>query len=151
MWNVMPIGTAKPDCSKLYKYGTGPSILGKWYAKMNSGMGYRKSYEFVPKVVYSTPSGLNLEYTERTRKLTITWDYKNNMGFTDSTLLEVRIDGGKADSAKIMRVRTKLHTHTTKFSPKCFQTGNLHVPGAQRRHGRQGTYVGRGTALVGGS
>ena len=45
--------------------------------------------------MYSTPSGMSLEYTERTRKLAINWEYKNNMGFTDSTLLEVRIDGGE--------------------------------------------------------
>ena len=65
---------SEADCSKLYKYGkegnpSEISILGKWYGEMKSGMGYKKSYDYVPKVVYSTPSGMSLEYTERTRKL----------------------------------------------------------------------------------
>lgn len=114
---------SEADCSKLYKYGTGPSILGKWYAKMNSGMGYRKSYEFVPKVVYSTPSGLTLEYTERTRKLALNWEYKNNMGFTDSTLLEMRLDDGEWQTLQKYEAPDKNSYAYNEVFPEDFKRG----------------------------
>lgn len=87
------------DCSKLYKDGQ-LSILGKWYADSHSSLGYNKTNEYVPKVVYGGPSGLAVEYTERTRKLVLTWNYNRNMGFTDSTLVEVRLNDGEWQTLK---------------------------------------------------
>lgn len=44
--------------------------------------------------VYNAPEGFDVVYTERTQKLTIQWTNKN-MELTDSTLLELSIDGGE--------------------------------------------------------
>lgn len=98
-WNGFPYveryayWNSEADCSKIYKDG-GLSILGEFYAEMKSGIGYNKEYEFVPLVVYKAPSKFTGTYTERTRKLEISWTNKN-MELTDSTLLELRIDDGE--------------------------------------------------------
>ena len=81
------------NCSKLFSGGN-LSIAGKYYAEMKPGIGYKKAYEYVPKVVYNAPEGFDVVYTERTQKLTIQWTNKN-MELTDSTLLELSIDGGE--------------------------------------------------------
>lgn len=100
-WNSYPYveryayWNSERNCSKVRFDDGSLSKLGKFYAEMKSGIGYNKAYEYVPKVVYSTPSEFSMEYTERTRKLSLTWEYKNNMGFTDSTLLEMRLDDGE--------------------------------------------------------
>ncbi|MCD8318351.1 MAG: glycoside hydrolase family protein [Paraprevotella sp.] len=98
-WNSYPYieryayWNSEADCSKIYKDGE-LSILGKYYASMKSGIGYNKDYEYIPKVIQKAPNSFTVSYTEKTRKLDISWN-NPNMEFTDSTLLEVRIDNGE--------------------------------------------------------
>ncbi len=81
------------DCSKIYIDGE-LTLLGEFYANMNSGIGYNKDYEFVPLVVCKYPSDFTVTYTESSRRLSITWT-NQNMELTDSTLLELSFNGGE--------------------------------------------------------
>lgn len=98
-WNSYPYieryayWNSEADCSKIYKDG-GLSLLGEFYADMNTGLAYNKNYEFVPKVVYKSPSDLIVNYNEKTRKIEIKWT-NTNMELTDSTELQLKIDDGK--------------------------------------------------------
>lgn len=86
-------------CSKIY-YNGELSILGEYYASMESGIGYSKSYEFVPTVVMHSPTDLAAEYTKKTRKLSLTWT-NENMEFTDSTHLEMRINESEWETIQV--------------------------------------------------
>lgn len=98
-WNSYPYieryayWNSEADCSKIYKDG-GLSLLGEFYTDMKTGLAYNKDYEFVPKVVYKSPSNFVVNYTEKTRKMEISWT-NSNMELTDSTELELKIDDGK--------------------------------------------------------
>lgn len=98
-WNSYPYieryayWNSEADCSKIYKDG-GLSLLGEFYADMKTGLAYNKNYEFVPKVVYKSPSDLIVNYNEKTRKIEISWT-NANMELTDSTELQLKIDDGK--------------------------------------------------------
>ena len=98
-WNNYPYieryayWNSEADCSKIYKDG-GLSLLGEFYADMKTGLAYNKNYEFVPKVVYKSPSDLIVNYNEKTRKIEISWT-NANMELTDSTELQLKIDDGK--------------------------------------------------------
>lgn len=90
---------SEADCSKLFKYDGSEqvgqlSILGKWYAEMNSGIGYNKSYEYVPKAVCRAPQDLTISFDRKTQELELTWN-NPNMEFTDSTFLEMRLGEGE--------------------------------------------------------
>lgn len=128
-WNTYPYveryayWNSERNCSKIRFDDGSLSKLGKFYTEMKSGIGYNKSYEFVPKVVYSTPSGLTLEYTERTRKLALNWEYKNNMGFTDSTLLEMRLDDGEWQTLQKYEAPDKSSYAYNEFFPEDFKRG----------------------------
>lgn len=67
--------------------------LGEYYAEMKSGMGYKKAYEYVPKVVCVHPRNLTLNYDKKTRVLDLSWISKNRE-LTDSMFLELRIGNG---------------------------------------------------------
>ena len=128
-WNTYPYveryayWNSERNCSKIRFDDGSLSKLGKFYTEMKSGIGYNKSYEFVPKVVYSTPSGLTLEYTERTRKLALNWEYKNNMGFTDSTLLEMRLDDGEWQTLQKYEAPDKNSYAYNEVFPEDFKRG----------------------------
>lgn len=81
---------SEANCSRIYLDGQ-LSLLGEYYANMESGIGYNKAYEYVPKVVYNNPSDFTVTYNEVTRKLNIEWT-NQNMELTDSTYLELQID-----------------------------------------------------------
>lgn len=128
-WNTYPYveryayWNSEKNCSKIRFDDGSLSKLGKFYTEMKSGIGYNKSYEFVPKVVYSTPSGLTLEYTERTHKLALNWEYKNNMGFTDSTLLEMRLDDGEWQTLQKYEAPDKNSYAYNEVFPEDFKRG----------------------------
>lgn len=90
---------SEADCSKLFRYNADRtdgelSILGKWYAEMKSGMGYKKAYEYVPKVVCVVPKGLQITFNRTTQVAQLTWN-NPNMELTDSTFLEIRLGDGE--------------------------------------------------------
>lgn len=47
---------SEADCSKLLRGESELSLTGKYFQTMKSGMAYRKEYEKVPNVVYSSPA-----------------------------------------------------------------------------------------------
>ena len=89
---------SEADCSKIYKDG-GLSILGEFYSTMKTGIGYNRSYEFVPKVVIKSPNSFAMEYTERTRTLVLSWQHPN-LEFSDSVLLEVKFNDGEWETLR---------------------------------------------------
>lgn len=99
-WNNAPYieryayWNSERDCSKIYRYGSGISKLGTYFAEMNSNIGYNRAYEFVPRVVYKAPKGFNLTYTESKKKLELTWENPHGE-LTDSTLLEIKFNNGE--------------------------------------------------------
>lgn len=99
-WNAAPYieryayWNSERDCSKIYKYGSGISILGQYFADMNSNIGYNRAYEFVPKVVYKGPKDFTMTYTKSSKKLELSWSNPNGE-LTDSTFLEVSFNGGE--------------------------------------------------------
>ena len=83
---------SEADCSKIYKYGTGLSLLGEFYAEMNSGLGYKESLQFVPKVIYKAPSDLTVSFAASKKVATLKWQHPNGE-LTDSVVLERKIEG----------------------------------------------------------
>lgn len=59
------------------------TLLGKFYAQMNSGIGYNKAYEYIPTVVYSMPTGLTCNYDVEYNRLEVKWTSANRE-LTDS-------------------------------------------------------------------
>jgi hypothetical protein len=68
---------SEADCSKIYKYRTGLSLLGEFFAEMNSGLGYNEKYQYVPKVVCKAPSGLTASIPPASKMVTLTWNHPN--------------------------------------------------------------------------
>ena len=65
------------DPSKIYKNGS-LTAAGKYYASINSGLGYKKSQEYVPKCPPQVaPTNLGVEYDAKTGKATLTWTESN--------------------------------------------------------------------------
>lgn len=82
---------SEADCSKIYKYGTGLSILGEFYAEMNSGLGYNENYQYVPRVVYKSPSNLTVDFAASKKVATLKWSHPNGE-LADSVVLERKIE-----------------------------------------------------------
>jgi hypothetical protein len=68
---------SEADCSKIYKYGTGLSVLGEYYAEMNSGLGYNEAYQYIPKVVCKAPSNLTATMPPATKVVNLSWQHPN--------------------------------------------------------------------------
>ena len=83
---------SEADCSKIYKYGTGLSLLGEFYAEMNSGLGYRENLQYVPKVVYKSPSDLTVNFMASKKVAALKWQHPNGE-LSDSVVLERQIVG----------------------------------------------------------
>ena len=76
----------------IYENGSLTS-LGKYYASMNSGLGYNKANEYIPRVVYSTPTALEITNYNKTKKIaTLTWN-DNNGDMLDSMIIEYQKPG----------------------------------------------------------
>lgn len=78
------------NCSKIYNNGL--STLGKYYASMESGLGYNASNEFVPRIVYKNPSELTGTYTKKTGTYTLAWTDPNG-DMLDSIVVEWKQPG----------------------------------------------------------
>ncbi len=78
--------------ARIYENGSLTS-LGKYYASMNSGLAYNKANEYIPRVVYSTPTGLEVtNYNKTTKVATLAWN-DNNGDMLDSMTIEWQIPG----------------------------------------------------------
>ena len=79
------------NCSKIYLNGQ-LTKLGQYYSTMDPGIGYRKSNEFVPKVVYKAPYGLKGTYTKTKQTFALNW-YDVNGDMLDSMVVECKLPG----------------------------------------------------------
>lgn len=84
-WNSEAAGT------HIYHDGK-PTQLGEYYAKMETGLAYNKKNEYVPKVVYSTPSDVVIDYKKAKGIATITWNDSNG-DMLDSLVVEYKAPG----------------------------------------------------------
>ena len=75
----------------IYENG-GLTELGKYYAAMESGLGYNKAYEFVPKVVYKAPSAPTGSYNKSRHTFDMTWTDPNG-DMLDSIVVECKLPG----------------------------------------------------------
>lgn len=82
---------SESDCSKIYKNGQ-VSILGKYYASMETGLAYNKKNEYVPKVVYSAPTDIKGTYAKTSGTYTIAWNDING-DMLDSLVVECKRPG----------------------------------------------------------
>lgn len=82
---------SEADCSKIYKDGK-LTILGEYYAKMESGLGYNPANEFIPKVVTLAPKNLEGSYNKSKGEYTLTWNDANG-DMLDSLVIECKRPG----------------------------------------------------------
>jgi hypothetical protein len=103
---------SEADCSKIYKYGTGLSLLGEFYAEMNSGLGYRADMQYVPKVVYKAPASLTATFNSTKRIATLKWNHPNGE-LTDSIVIERLVEN---EGTKFVPVKTIYDVESATYS-----------------------------------
>lgn len=117
------------DCSKILKDGN-LSILGEFYAKMNSNLAYNKNYEFVPKVAYKSPNNLTLTFATAKKVAKLQWSNPNGE-LTDSMWIERKVDN---DSNVFVPIKTITYTEPTSMSANDTLTGKTGVITYRIRH-----------------
>ncbi len=80
---------SESDGSKIYLNGQ-LSILGEYYANMDSGLGYNADNEFVPKIVFHEPGELTSTYTKKAGTMELAWTDSNG-DMLDSILVECKL------------------------------------------------------------
>ena len=79
--------------SKAHIYENGSlTELGKYYASMEDGIGFNKSNEYVPKVVYASPTNLTGTYNISRGTYAMTWTDTNG-DMLDSMIVECKLPG----------------------------------------------------------
>ena len=78
--------------SKAKIYNNGLTELGKYYASMESGLAYNKTYEYIPKVVYKAPSAIKGTFNKTKKTFAIEWTDPNG-DMLDSIVVEVKVPG----------------------------------------------------------
>lgn len=73
----------------IYENGKATS-LGQYYADMETGLGYNKKYEYIPKVVYKAPYGISATYNKVKKQATIVWRDPNG-DMLDSIIVECKL------------------------------------------------------------
>ncbi|MBQ8969365.1 MAG: hypothetical protein IJ064_06515 [Bacteroidaceae bacterium] len=68
------------------------TALGEYYASMETGLGYNKNYEFIPKAVYKAPYGLSGSYNKTKQTMDLTWSDPNG-DMMDSIVVECKLPG----------------------------------------------------------
>ncbi len=67
---------SEANCSKLLLNGE-LSEAGEYYAAMESGLAYNADNEFIPKIVYTAPSEMELTYTKKSGQVLLEWTDPN--------------------------------------------------------------------------
>lgn len=76
----------------IYENGS-TTTLGKYYASMNSGLGYNAANEYIPRIVYTSPTNLDVaSYNKTTGIARLTWA-DNNGDMIDSLVVEYLAPG----------------------------------------------------------
>ncbi len=84
-WNSEEVASRIYDSGQL-------SILGEYYAEMESGLGYNAANEFVPKIVYRAPSELSGTYTKKKGTMELEWSDPNG-DMIDSIVVQCKLPG----------------------------------------------------------
>ena len=66
--------------------------LGKYYASMDDGIGFKRSKEFIPKVVFNAPTNLVGTYNKAKGTFALTWNDSNG-DMLDSVVVECKLPG----------------------------------------------------------
>lgn len=66
--------------------------LGKYYASMDDGIGFKRSKEFIPKVVFNAPTNLAGTYNKAKGTFALTWNDSNG-DMLDSVVVECKLPG----------------------------------------------------------
>jgi len=82
---------SEADCSKIIKDGW-VSKLGEYYATMETGLAYNSKNEYIPKVVYNSPTDLKGDYSKAKGTYTLTWNDSNG-DMLDSLVVECKRPG----------------------------------------------------------
>ncbi|MCD8266249.1 MAG: H-type lectin domain-containing protein [Prevotellaceae bacterium] len=77
--------------SKLY-YNGQLSLLGQYYADMETDLAYNAANEYVPLIVYRTPSELTGTYTKKENKYELSWSDPNG-DMMDSLQIQCKLPG----------------------------------------------------------
>ena len=79
--------------SKAHIYEGGAlTDLGRYYSTMDDGLGYNPANEFIPKVVYKSPTNIEGTYVKSKGQFVITWN-DDNGDMLDSMTVECRLPG----------------------------------------------------------
>ena len=79
--------------SKAHIYENGRlTDLGKYYASMDDGIGFKRSKEFIPKVVFNAPTNLAGTYNKAKGTFALTWNDSNG-DMLDSVVVECKLPG----------------------------------------------------------
>ncbi len=76
--------------SKAKIYSGGLTELGKYYAQMETGLAYDKANEYIPRVVYKAPYGINGSYNKNRKQAIIEWTDPNG-DMLDSIVIECKL------------------------------------------------------------
>ena len=129
---------SEADCSKIYKYGTGLSVLGEYYAEMNSGLGYNEAYQYIPKVVCKAPSDLTATMPPATKVVNLSWKHPNGE-LTNYAVVERKVEN-ESSSFEVVNtiydveneVMTVKDTLTGKTGAVYYRIKNYDVDGRTR-------------------
>lgn len=66
--------------------------LGRYYASMDDGIGFKRSKEFIPKVVFTAPTNLAGTYNKAKGTFALTWNDSNG-DMLDSVVVECKLPG----------------------------------------------------------
>ena len=97
------------DPSRIYKNG-GLTEAGKYYATINSGVGYKGKYDFVPTTPRQyNPS--NFKVTRSEGQTVITW-HDNNGEYNQLMELQRKVKGGQWETLAVMEQKEKAANYT---------------------------------------
>ena len=85
------------------------TALGEYYAKMESGLGYREELQKIPNVVYVAPSGFTGTYSKDKRAYSMKWN-DDNGDMCDSVVVE-RMMPGETKFTRIATLKPKDKTN----------------------------------------
>lgn len=84
---------SEADYTKIWRGGK-LTKLGEYYAKMQTGIGYNKKYEYIPKNPRQyTPSKMKAQFDKDTKKVKLTW-HDENGEYNQSMIVQVKKPGG---------------------------------------------------------
>lgn len=99
------------DPSKVYKNGS-LTELGEWYASQKTGIGYSKTYEYVPVTPpLSDPSNLSVRFDKDKRHNSLSWK-ENNGELSNTMVIQRKIDDGSWTEIAVIDLKETASTYS---------------------------------------